>query len=191
MTDTPMTSTEAREIADSFSGHWGHYEHTRIKVALRAYADMLDRKAPDGVREAVRGVAARTHADGWNSAMGGLRSNSKHFREDINEATDAILALVQPKSPDGLRDEIQRQFTIVAQYAARTDHLPQLDGPTDAILALIQPAAEKAELRTLWSKACDEVERLQAREAELVERVNTLQQELDGVLKMIGDETND
>ena len=86
----PMAAEEARTIADSFPGYWNHYEQTRIKVGLRAYAAMLDRQTVD--REAIGEIVCEAYYEGVS--VGKNDSNVFSF----GPLTDRILALM-PAAP--------------------------------------------------------------------------------------------
>jgi len=105
MTDTPMTAAEARTYATfldtltpfmaqmnvaagekQVSMDPGVSMHERNIATLRAYADLLDRKAPDGLREAVRSEIA---------AAVRLQQLDPETGPDIDAWTARILALIQ------------------------------------------------------------------------------------------------
>jgi len=86
----PMTADEARIAADRIDAV---FSAPKLSSTLRAYADMLDRKAPDGLREAVK--------DDVLDAMHRVTSPEGELDEDgyddvAETATDYILTLIQP-----------------------------------------------------------------------------------------------
>jgi len=105
MTDTPMTVAEARSRADKCDEFIWVESRTSAKrsyakeaATLRAYADMLDRKAPDDVREALLWTIQKIYDDGYYKVREG-KSLRKKSNDDY---ADAILALIQPAAPDGM-----------------------------------------------------------------------------------------
>ena len=121
----PMSAEEARnEARDMLATANKDGLTAKYAATLRAYADMLDRQTVD--REAVKAIVTEAYNRGWNSGLGNERSNSKAHREDISEATDAILALmpvsVVKPGPDmsGLVEALEKIAALETEYPNAT-----------------------------------------------------------------------
>jgi len=116
----PMTPEEARMVAHQIENSLPHHKD-EIPATLRAYADMLDRQTVD--RESLR--------DSWladrvafiiSDAMDAPHAPLAGTREKaLNEATDAILALIQPavkvKALEWVQDGAGDCYTVHATAA--------------------------------------------------------------------------
>lgn len=144
MTDTPMTSDEARKAASAVEQRVfdprGTQAVERLAATLRAYADMLDRKAPDGLREA---IARHIHLHFGAGNAQKWEATSAKYKTEWRAKADTILALIQP-APAGMASHPDEGTTLVDIHGSG-----QAD--VDTSIAPIVTALNNAGIKTVAS----------------------------------------